>query len=192
MTNGAKKGSSYEREICKKLSLWWTYGEDDDVFWRTAGSGARATGRRKQGKKTFGQDGDIQATNPIGQPFVDLFAVEIKRGYKDANPMSVFDHKPGKPLCPFLKFIQQADRACSSSESPFWLIIHKRDRKVEMIYFSFLILRDLGLPPNFKNSVTVKSESLRPYARKVFGCTLKEFLSRISPEHIRELHGKYF
>jgi len=41
------KGSSFEREICTILSKWWTNNERDDVFWRTAGSGARATTRSK-------------------------------------------------------------------------------------------------------------------------------------------------
>lgn len=33
----AKKGSSYERHICKQLSLWWTKGKRDDVVFRIKG-----------------------------------------------------------------------------------------------------------------------------------------------------------
>lgn len=44
------KGSVFEREICKALGRWWTDGERDDIFWRTAGSGARATCRLERGK----------------------------------------------------------------------------------------------------------------------------------------------
>ncbi len=59
------KGSNFEREICKLLSLWWTNDKRDDIFWRTSGSGARATTRSKTKQKTFGQYGDVQATDPI-------------------------------------------------------------------------------------------------------------------------------
>ena len=38
----AYKGSEFEREMCKCLSLWWTDSKRDDVFWRSAQSGGRA------------------------------------------------------------------------------------------------------------------------------------------------------
>ena len=69
---GHAKGSQFERTVCKDLSLWWTKGKRDDVFWRTSGSGARAKTRSKTGEKTFGQYGDVQATDPIGQPLICL------------------------------------------------------------------------------------------------------------------------
>jgi len=58
-----------------------TDGERSDVFWRTQGSGARATVRCKQGLETHGQQGDVQSTHPEGQPLLDHFAFELKRGY---------------------------------------------------------------------------------------------------------------
>ena len=79
------KGSDFERTICKELSQWWSREEEkkerDDVFWRTAGSGARATVRQKQGKDTSASYGDVTSIDPIGYPFVSLFLLEIKRGY---------------------------------------------------------------------------------------------------------------
>lgn len=42
------KGSSFEREFCKKLSLWVSDGKDPDIFWRTAGSGSMATRKQLQ------------------------------------------------------------------------------------------------------------------------------------------------
>lgn len=75
------KGSAFEREIAKQLSLWWTEGERDDIFWRTNASGARFTARRKQGKTTEGQGGDITFTDPIGKGLIDVFSIELKTGY---------------------------------------------------------------------------------------------------------------
>jgi len=80
-SHGPRKGGSFEREICKSLSYWWSNEERDDIFWRTAGSGARATVRSKKGKDTANSSGDISALDPIGEPFIQFFFSEIKRGY---------------------------------------------------------------------------------------------------------------
>ena len=67
MANKSKdKGGNFERDICKALSLWYTYGEDDNIFWRTSGSGNRATVRTKKGQKTKYDYGDITFSNPDG------------------------------------------------------------------------------------------------------------------------------
>ena len=78
----SNKGGNFERLICKQMGLWWTDGERDDIFWRTSQSGGRATTRSKSGKQTFGQYGDISATDPIGQPLLDACSFELKIGYK--------------------------------------------------------------------------------------------------------------
>jgi len=89
-----QKGSSFERTICRELSKWWSFGQRDDIFWRTAGSGGMATNRGKQGLRTFGQAGDIQATDPAGQPLLSMFSFELKRGYTArASIHSVLDYE---------------------------------------------------------------------------------------------------
>jgi hypothetical protein len=79
----AKKGPGFEREVCAILSQWWTNGERDDVFTRTSGSGGRFTARWKRGKKTAYQGGDMTASDPIGEPFIRCFNIEMKTGYGD-------------------------------------------------------------------------------------------------------------
>jgi hypothetical protein len=81
---GAIKGSSFERDICKKLSLFISEGSNTDYFWRTAGSGARWTVRNKKGLETYGQYGDICSTHPDSKFFTDIFCIELK-SYKDIN-----------------------------------------------------------------------------------------------------------
>ena len=76
---GKAKGSSFERKICKALSLWVTYNERDDVLWRSALSGGRFTNLRK--KQDTGLEhvaGDICAVHADGYAFVDWFYVECK------------------------------------------------------------------------------------------------------------------
>lgn len=77
----SKKGSAFERKFCKDLSLWWTFGVEDDVFWRTSGSGARATTRMKQGKKTADSYGDVGSIDTKGKPLTTTTLIELKRGY---------------------------------------------------------------------------------------------------------------
>ena len=76
--NSKQKGSQFEREICKKLSLWVSEGKRDDLYWRSAMSGGRATVRSKVGKQTINQLGDITAIDPLGFPLTDKFVIECK------------------------------------------------------------------------------------------------------------------
>ena len=131
----ANKGSAFEREICKQLSLWWTKGKRDDVFWRTAGSGAMAKVRSKVGKRTFGQYGDIQAVDPIGQPLIDIFSIELKRGYAKntfADLIETSTHPNPNPGM-YEKFIEQARQDRKNAKAHHWILIVKRDRRKAMV-----------------------------------------------------------
>jgi hypothetical protein len=127
MKNKAAKGSSFEREICKELSWWWTGGERDDVFWRTSGSGARATTRSKKKLYTHDQHGDVHCCDPVGQIFTKLFCVEIKRGY-DFDFYSLF-RTPVSLKHPFLQFWMQAEEGQKASGAKWPMLIFKQDRK---------------------------------------------------------------
>jgi len=80
--NSKQKGSSFERYTCKQLSLWVSEGKSDDLFWRSAMSGGRATVRTKKGEKTASGHGDITAVTPEGHALTDNFVIECKN-YKD-------------------------------------------------------------------------------------------------------------
>lgn len=132
----SKKGSKFEREIATTLSLWWTNNERDDIFWRTQGSGARATTRSKQKKTTKYQYGDITFTDPIGKPLIDLFLVEIKRGYtKELLLLDLLDRgkKAKDPL--FLKFWTKAEIEKKQGKRFYSLLIFKRDRHQACVCF---------------------------------------------------------
>jgi len=75
---GKAKGAGFERLICKRLSQWLSGGLREDLFWRSAMSGGRATVMHKSGKKNKTQGGDITATDPIGHKLIDIFSVECK------------------------------------------------------------------------------------------------------------------
>ena len=72
---GKQKGAQFERDVCKMLSLSLSNGSRDDIFWRSAMSGGRATigcGRNNQ-------LGDISSVGTEGFALTDRFVIECKR-----------------------------------------------------------------------------------------------------------------
>lgn len=78
MVNGKSKGNAFERSISKKLSLWLSDDSDDHLFWRTESSGGRFTQRKKLGKNTDNQEGDITSVRESSKCVSDLIAFECK------------------------------------------------------------------------------------------------------------------
>jgi hypothetical protein len=72
--NSKAKGGEFERNVCKALSRWVTAGLREDVFWRSAMSGGRATVKRGHVR----QAGDICAVAPEGHSLTDVFYIECK------------------------------------------------------------------------------------------------------------------
>ncbi len=128
---GSGKGSAYEREFCKALGMWWTDGARDDVFWRTSNSGGRATVRGR--RSTFGQAGDVQATDPIGQPLMDVLSFELKCGYPSVSLLDFFEDK--QPKVGISVWIEQAKAAAEMSGASYWAVIWKRNRRKPIIFF---------------------------------------------------------
>lgn len=96
---GKQKGSAYEREVCKALSRWVSLGKREDLFWRSAMSGGRATVGKKKGLDLASHAGDISATHPDGHILTEHFYVECKR-YGDLNFASFLCKQQG-PLARF-------------------------------------------------------------------------------------------
>lgn len=121
------KGGEYERKLAKRLSLWWSAGEKDDLFWRTNASGGRFTIRKRQDKDTYGQAGDITSTSPESQLFSDIFCVEAKY-YKDIDLWSIMTEVKGDCLYGFWKqAVFQAESCCKRP-----ILIVKQNNKVEL------------------------------------------------------------
>ena len=184
MVNGHAKGSEFERKICKDLSEWWTGGKRTDVFWRTAGSGAMAKTRSKTGGAAFGQYGDIQAIDPIGQPLIDVCTLELKKGYNRTTIHDVLDATSKAKEQEFETFTRQASTDAQNAGSPFWMLITKRDRRLEMVtipwgFYTLLRLKFKGLLGS--------SGTARLSDGRVFIMQLWEFLIRVCPSDILEI-----
>ena len=183
MGKGHGKGSSFERELCKQLSLWWSYGSTNDIFWRTAGSGAMAKNRSKKGGQAFGQYGDVQATNPTGQKLIDICSIEIKRGYNKDCFAHILDKKYHTAQQAYEKFIQQATEDASNANARTWLLIAKRDRRQALVF----------MPNKFRKALSEQGSTIstsfpvfyfsmkneKDKIQKVFGTTLDKFLTTV-------------
>lgn len=177
------KGSVFERKIATDLSLWWSNGENDAIFWRTAGSGARATVRGRKGKATKNHAGDLTCIDPIGQPFLDFVTIEIKRGYSKYTLFDLMDKSPGSAKQILEEWIEQAYESHRQAESFSWIIIAKRDRREEMVIFPTELREAVigwGGCPWLKINLDGSSN-------EIFSTTLKNWLKRVSPEQIIKL-----
>lgn len=130
----SQKGSQFERAICKTLSLWFSDGTTDDLFWRSSQSGGRAKTRSKTGKSTFGSYGDIAAVHPSGLALTQSCILELKRGYKQWSIMDVLDAKPrGRAVEPakqtFELFIDQMEEDKKISGIRYCALIFQRDQR---------------------------------------------------------------
>lgn len=182
----SNKGSQFERDICKQLSLWWTKGENDDVFWRSASSGGRATQRKKQGKKTFGQDGDVQATNPIGQRLIDVTVIEIKKGYNKSTLVDLLDKGSKNAKQQYEKWFEKIEQESKDAGAFAWMLIHKRDRREALV---FIPIR-LWLKFSLKNDWFPNIDPLVSFYREddeLRGMQLNTFLQNTDPLQIKRI-----
>lgn len=188
----SNKGSPFERALCKLLSLWWTHNKSDDVFWRTSGSGARAKTRGKKGLSTFGQYGDMQATDPKGQPFIDVCNVEIKRGYSGSTFANLIDKREVSAKQMWEKFIQQAVTDNHYSHSYTWMLIAKRDAKETVIFIPIRFykrLQKMGCHlQKIIPCVYMRCKIWDGSVRAIYGTTLDVFLKEVTPKHIKKIH----
>lgn len=153
------KGGQFERDFSRSLSLWWTNGERDDIFWRTAGSGARATVRTKKGKTTAGQYGDITATDPDGKILIDKILFELKNGYPDAEIEKLINYgKKSQGTDLYSKWIEKCEKSCKASGIPGWAIVHKRSGReplVTMNLYTFMAISTSKRFVNFNSTMII-------------------------------------
>ncbi len=193
----SSKGSTYERDMCRQLSLWWTADARDDVFWRTSGSGARAKVRGRSGAATAGQHGDIGATDPIGAPLIDIFTIELKRGYSEYTFQDLIDRNPTAGVQEWERFLLQTIESQEQAGSLSWLLITRRDRRRALVWVPWWMLRtlqDVGAfgehyPPTpfVRMRVTLRDSYKRLHRVDVCGMTLNDWLAEVTPEHIQEV-----
>lgn len=196
------KGSPYERLICRVLTEWWTGDpESDVVFWRTAGSGGRATVRGRRGRKTNSAHcGDIAALDDDAAVLTAFLTFEIKRGYnataKRATVAELLD-KPFREAQEGIEsWIEQAERSAVNAGTPYWAIIHQRDKREPYILFPMELYETLEKSVAFRGPLMMYWGRVRQAdgSRKrtaLVGVGLDYFLDAVTPTLIRFLSDKH-
>lgn len=137
---GKAKGASFERDICRQLSLWVSQGKHEDVFWRSAMSGGRSTVAHAKGKRLAAQAGDISCVHPAGHLFAERFLAECKF-YADLNYTGLLTGKGH--LVQF--WGETLDEAKRYNKMPF--LIAKQNRQPTTICLDIIGMTLLAIPP---------------------------------------------
>ena len=139
--NPSAKGFGFERKVAKQLSLWWSDGNNKDVFWRVSGSGGRATRSTTiLGGVSYG---DIGLLDPSGEALLRICTFELKKGYtKDLDMMSLIDAKSDNLFWKFwMKVSNDAAKAALAGWGKEPILITNRNHKMPLatIRYSFYL-----------------------------------------------------
>lgn len=154
MANGKIKGNNYERVISKRLSLWLTNNERDDLIWHTHGSGSRFTNRMKKNKKTYGQDGDITSTcSGDSELFLNKISVELK-AYKDINLWGLITHST-KGILGFWNQARKQSMACNKIP----VLIIKQNNRPELListddFYDIILKQPISCEPIMRTKIS--------------------------------------
>lgn len=196
------KGGQFERDFCTDLSKWWTHGVRDDIFWRTAGSGGRATVRGKRGRSTFGQHGDILFTDPSGASLLDLITFELKRGYNKDSPIDLCDRldvtSGQKNQTQWEEWLEQAERSHLAAGSYSWMIVQRRDHRIPFCYFPCPLMnlihdyctnftRPMFDWPCLKMRCEWRRKDKSRKVETLYGTSLANFFRQVDPEEVKRI-----
>jgi len=146
---GKNKDSSFERKICKDLHLWTLDGKDDGkgpIYWRTPGSGAKATRDKSQNILNERMSGDIMYLRDEGKAFLNTFYIEIK-SYKSIGIGSlVWWQKVRKGQNAYQWWYRAIQEAMDINRRP--MLIMKENTKPTLLAIDTNIYRKIGSPNN--------------------------------------------
>jgi len=184
---GAKKGTPFEREVSKKMSLWWSKGERDDLVWHTHCSGGRATVRKRDGRSTAYQYGDLTPTHPEIFPLFDMVVWELKRGYNAWSFVNVVDKAPHMTDQFIEKWLDGLMEDVSNSGAKWGFMVCRRDQRREILIAPYRALQKLiDIPGNLPDDYVILSKGGRSY----ISFPLDTFFEVCEPDKVLEYCNK--
>jgi len=173
MSNGKAKGSGYERDICKMLTMWLTGKDKPYVWWRSPSSGALATITAQNPNLT----GDIISVLPEGNFLTDRFSIEIKTGYPKSSFNKFFSNAKNNEIEMFWK--QAVNDASKSNKEP--MMIYKKDRKEPLIFLREVVKNKLPQLEELNYFI------LKFNSERVVVFNTNEFFTKTKPSDIMEI-----
>lgn len=129
---GKDKGSSWEREVGKLLSLWLTRGARPDIFSRNVLSGGSFTNASRKGELSSRMPGDLMAAHPLAFAFMSRYAIECKHLASLGLEQFLFDDKGTSELSKIISFADGQARACALD----YMIVAKQNRREPFVITS--------------------------------------------------------
>jgi hypothetical protein len=181
------KGSSFEREMSRYLSKWWTNGERDDIFWRNR---VKVTSKTPNAER---QLGDITAFHTLGLPFVEMFNIELKIGYSHKSGgrkiawdlLDVIDSKKTDDNLLLINFWKQClSDAELSNRIP--ILIFKRDMHKPVVCINTDYFSEIK---NYLGKLCVKNIIFNykdVYSLRLYD--MEDFFNWMTPEIIKHIH----
>jgi hypothetical protein len=124
---GKEKGARNERRLCRELSLLVSDGERDDLLWRSAMSGGRATVGRLRGKRRAAQAGDVSSIDHLSHWLVRDWYIEAKH-YHDLQILRGFLFNSGRLHRFWRHTVKEAEHYLKRP-----MLIAKQDRQPELL-----------------------------------------------------------
>ena len=175
---GKTKGSNFEREVCKTLSLWLSHGADSSLFTRNVLSGGAYTRRTSD----RGTPGDLAASDPRSHAFIQKYCVECKH-HRDLL-LSEFVLRPRR-LSSLGQIIDKTDRQATEVRRYFFIVAKQNNREPVVL-----------LPEIVGNLLAVQLRRIQKkvdityhlfFGGDVFCMRLPDFVAFITPETMLEI-----
>jgi hypothetical protein len=179
MANNSKsKGSSWERDISKFLTLWLTEQNKEYYFWRTPGSG----GIGSISPVNTDLHGDIIPLKPEADILCSKFCIECKTGYPNASIDFHLKSNKNDIIKDF--WIQATEAAISSNKQPM-LIFKKKGFSTPWLGITEKIYNKLKNYISTLRYVSIKWETEELDNLYLF--ELNDFFKNVTPKIIKTI-----
>jgi hypothetical protein len=183
------KGGAFERRICRRISECWAPDADDCIFWRTAGSGGRATVRKRKGKATAAAHcGDLAAIDERGADLTRLITWELKAGYPRASLHALLDRPTSAAPQLYEEWIAQAIAAANAARTPHWAIVHAKTRREITLVGPSALFDDLEF---WRGKVQPMMRLYLP-SLQLTAVPFEQFLAYVKPEFVQKVSRRFF
>lgn len=190
----SQKGPAWERNFCVMLSNWWSGETADDWFWRTSGSGARATTRAKTKKRTVGHYGDIGPCCPEAEILTSTILFELKRGYSKHTIADILDKPEKGKVQVYEDWFERAEAKAREAHIPTWMVIAKRDRREAIVYMPSPTFNWLWINCGHNNGFDIDPFlSVSWGSAEIAALWLSKLLLTVDPNKVRKsIQGGYW
>jgi hypothetical protein len=176
---GKAKGSAFEREVGKQLSLWVSGGHRADLFARNVLSGGQFTSALAHEQKEHGTPGDLVANHPTAFRFLQCFSVECKHHADVDLEGFLFDRQDRSFLGKTFKHTQ-GQAALIGRDA---LVIAKQNRRPSFV----LCGRKVGAAMLYASAFALHHHLLQ--SDRLFMVLFDELTNKVNPDRLLSYHS---